>query len=442
MTRAQLERLFARALGELDLAKRVAVALRATEPRTATRRFTPPVPARIIAIGKAAPAMAAGAIAHLGGAVERCLVVAPDGTDTTVVAGAAKRAGVADETIVIHRAAHPLPDARSVRAGRACLATAHTTEKRRIVVLVSGGASALACAPAPGVTLRTKRAITRAMLASGASIQELNVVRKHLSRLKGGGLARAAAPNPVLTIIASDVIGGTPGDVGSGPSVAEALPVPVREARRLLRRYAPAYADVPLVRSVRSAHTVTPRVVASPEELARIYARLLREHGIAARVLPPSQAGAEELAAEYVALSRSGKHAGAAKAGARTGAKAGAARVFVRAAEPSVTLPQRGAGRGGRCSHLAALVARGIGGRARVVFAALATDGVDGASGTGGAIIDGTFAARVAERLGPDALDRALRRFDTGALQREMEAAVPARPTGHNLTDLHVLVVG
>jgi hydroxypyruvate reductase len=425
VSRAEIAAVFRRALRELDPASRVRSALPAARGR---------LPERIIAIGKAAPSMAAGAIAHFADArdargarerIEDCLVVAPDDTDVRALHRAADRAGIGDR-LRIMRAGHPLPDGRSVRAGEACLASATTEASRRLVVLVSGGASALACAPSDGVTLATKRAITRAMLESGASVQEINVVRKHLSRVKGGGLARAAGTNPILTLVVSDVIGGSAGDVGSGPSLPDASTV--RDARTLLRRFAPAFAGVPLAPTFapppRSAARVQAKVIASPEELARVVARLFAERAHEARVLPASQAPADDLAAQYASL-----------------AARGGPRVYVRAAEPSVAVTTRTPGRGGRSSHVAALVAQAIGSSPRVRFAALASDGVDGNSGTAGAIIDGRFAERVAVRVGPDALGRAIAAFDTGSLHARMGTSVESAPTGQNLADLHILVV-
>ena len=429
MKRGLVERLFADALEELDVAERVRAALSARPAR----------PARVIAVGKVAPAMAMGAMARWGQAIERCMVVAPDGIEVEALERAAQRARIRDRLVVM-RAGHPLPDARSIRAGAACLEAVRSDEPRTLVMLVSGGASALVCAPALGVTLARKRAITRVMLVSGASIQDLNVVRKHLSRIKGGGLLRAAGANEVRTLIASDVIGGTAVDVGSGPSVPDVTSVTT--ARQLVRRFAPAFADVPLVKTYAPAPAVAKRarasILVSPEELARTMATLLRSRGLHARILPPSQATVEELAAEYVALVRR-----AVAAGSRW------PRAFVRAAEPSVTVtvasPSR-PGRGGRSTHLAALVGRALGElaereRNRATFAALATDGVDGRSAAGGAVIDGSFASRVAGQLGKTALDRSLVRFDTGPLHRAVDTAVAMRATGHNLADLHVLVV-
>jgi glycerate-2-kinase len=141
-------------------------------------------------------------------------------------------------------------------------------------------------------------------------------------------------------------------------------------------------------------------------------------------VLAASQASAEDLAAEYVALVGCGRPC-----------------VYVRAAEPSVAVRTRTPGRGGRSSHVAALVAQAIGSNPRVRFAALASDGVAGNSGTAGASLDGRFAEKVAEHVGLDALARAIAAFDTGALHARMKTAVKSAPTGQNLADLHILVV-
>jgi glycerate-2-kinase len=158
-------------------------------------------------------------------------------------------------------------------------------------------------------------------------------------------------------------------------------------------------------------------------------------------MLAPSQASAETLAAEYAALARVAARA------------AGGPRAYVRVAEPSVVVASgtsdagRGSGRGGRSTHLAALVGRALGSERRgrptrqVRFAALASDGVDGVSGTGGAIVDRRFAVKVEARLGAGALDRAITSFDTGTLHQLMKTAIPSAPTGQNLADLHVLLI-
>jgi hydroxypyruvate reductase len=377
------------ALHALDPEARVAAAL-ASPPRA---------PVFLVAIGKAAPAMARGALSRWRAAIVQGVVVCPEGTPARGI----------PRGIDVMRASHPVPDARSVRAAARCLALAADAGAARGILLglVSGGASALVCAPSEGIDLATKRAVTRAMLRSGAPVQEINVVRKHLSRIKGGGLARAARPARVLALVASDVVGGTAADVGSGPTVGEASTV--ADARRLLLRWAPRFASLPLVRTLAPPRRAAARIVVSPEELAAVVARRL-----GARVLRPSQASAAELAGEVLALA----------------ARMAPGSAFVRAAEPSLEVPPHARG-GGRSTHLAALVGRDL--PPGVAFLALATDGVDGTSGTAGAIVRAGFADRAA-------IDRALARFDTGALHRAAGTAIASRPSGINLADLHVLV--
>jgi glycerate 2-kinase len=380
----------------------------------AALRAKPNALVSVIAIGKAAPAMTEGALARWGDAIHEALVVTTDDTDISPLAG--------DPRVEILRGSHPIPDRRSRLAAERCLERARACSTRPagalLLVLVSGGASALVCAPARGVTLREKQSVTRAMLASGASIQEINVVRRHLSRIKGGGLARAASPCPVATLVVSDVIGGVLGDVGSGPSVGDRSTV--SDARRLLRAFAPGWAELPLVATGPASNVVVERIVASPEDAARAMAGELRALGLVVRILPPSQASASELAVEYVALAKR----------LRPGT------AVVRAAEPSIVIAKP-SGKGGRSTHLAALVGLELAHLPRrVTFLAAATDGVDGASGTGGAAIGSSFESQVGER----AIRRALARFDTGPLHRSTGTALPLRPSGNNLADLHVLI--
>lgn len=367
-----------RALARMDLGARTAAAL--PSPRAAT----------LIAIGKAAPAMAKAAFAAWP--IREAVIVT---TDATPVPRSM-------EGFVL-RANHPLPDRRSVRAAERCLALA--AEADELLVLVSGGASALVCAPA-GIDLRTKRAVVKALLLGGASIQEMNVVRKHLSRVKGGALARAC-PGRVLTLVASDVVGGTASDVASGPSVSD--PSTVREARRILARRAPAFRDLPLVRT--GFAPGRSRIIASPEDFARAMVAELAGHGVRARLLPPSQADVVELAASY----RAAAH------------RLAPGEAIVRAAEPSVTVTKKG--KGGRSTHLATLVGRDL--PAGYRFLALASDGVDGASETAGALV---------RTLPRAAADASLARFATGPFLAGLGVALAARPTGHNLADLHVLL--
>jgi glycerate 2-kinase len=391
---------FARALDSLELSGRVARAI----PRLPGTR-----PVAILAVGKAARAMACGALSAVGDRVALALVVEPDG-----VRGALPR----DPRVQVLVASHPDPDARSVAAARRALEVVHASELT--LALVSGGASSLLCLPR-GVTLARYVRVVSTLLLGGATVREVNVVRRHMCAAKGGGLARQAG-GPVHTLIASDVIGGGMHDVGSGPTVAD--PSTRSQARAVLRRFAPRLALPPLYESLKAttpaARSLRARFVASPDDLARAVARELedrRDHCSATRILAPSTASVAELAHEYLARARA----------LRPG------EALVRAAEPSLRVQGAGPGRGGRSTHLALLLAPDL--PDGVVFLAGASDGVDGASGTAGAAVDATLLAHASR----DAIARALACFDSAPLLVSAGMGVAFGPTGNNLADVHVL---
>lgn len=392
---------FTRALAAVDLESRVHDALPARPPRRT--RTT------VIAIGKAAPSMAAGAIARWPTYVDRALVIAPDDTPCRI----------RDAEVEIMRASHPLPDERSVAAAERALAVARAANGL-LLVLISGGASSLVCAPCEGVTLEEKRSVVRALLVSGARIDQINSVRRHLSRIKGGGLVRAAAPTHVLTLLASDVIGASYFDVGSGPTIPD--PTTVEDARAVLLQHARKFRGIQLKETLKpgepEASLQRARLVASPEDLARTLAADLGSQGYAPRVIVPAHTSVEQMADEYRALA----------AGLEPG------EAVVRAAEPIVHVTSLTPGRGGRSGHLAAMLAQSL--PEGVTFMAAASDGIDGDSASGGAIVD----AEAWSKIDRARVDRAVAAYDTAPLHAEARTAIPAAPTGVNLADIHVLV--
>ncbi|QYU68946.1 DUF4147 domain-containing protein [Leptolyngbya sp. 15MV] len=192
-------------------------------------RFDRPVDGRtlVIALGKGAAAMAATAVARLGGQCDG-LVITRAGH-----AGPPHRLPPHFELL---EAGHPVPDSVSTAAAARAMALASALGRRdRLLMLVSGGGSALMSMPAPGVTLADKQVVTQSLLRSGATIAEINCIRKHLSRIKGGRLAVAAAPAQVTTLLISDVPGDDPSFVASGPTVAD--PTTLSDAREIVARY-------------------------------------------------------------------------------------------------------------------------------------------------------------------------------------------------------------
>ncbi|HZU83381.1 MAG TPA: DUF4147 domain-containing protein [Polyangiaceae bacterium] len=396
--RELLREAFAGALGALDLSRAVARAM----PRVPPGRRS----ATLIAVGKAAGDMASGALGAAGAHVGRVLVVCPEGSPLP---------SLDHRGLEVLESSHPDPDARSVTAARRALRVVRDSDFT--VALVSGGASSLICMPR-GVTLARYVRVVRALLLAGATVRDVNIVRRHLCAVKGGGLARATRAR-VVTLVASDVIGGEPFDVGSGPTLPD--PTSRADARAVMRRFVPRLARPPMRETLkptsRAATRLEARVVASPDDLARAVARELRARRVLARVIEASTASAAELAREYAWRARR----------LRPG------QAVVRAAEPSLRVDAARPGRGGRSTHLAVLVAREL--PADVVFLAGASDGVDGSSGTAGAIVD----SALARRASADATARALAAFDTGPLVLGAGMALDPGPTGTNLADVHVL---
>ncbi len=361
-------------------------ALARTEPRSVVRSALAgrprPARVRVTAFGKAARAM---------------------------LDGARDAWALGDDEARIFGGAHPIPDATSVAAAEAALAWVRAGGDATQVFLVSGGASAMLCAPWPDGSLALKRDVTEKLLRAGLDVASINVVRAHLSRIKGGWLAHAAGAAPQLTVVVSDVIAGDANAVGSGPTLFDSSTVD--DALRIAA--AAGLGALPFHETPKAPGT-GPRevlVASSPEALARAAATALEARGVAAKLLPPSVASASALADEYAALART----------------LGAGAAVVRVAEPSLVVPPS-AGAGGRSTHLAALLAPAL--PPGVAFMAAASDGVDGVSGTAGAIVDATL---------PDPT-AALAAFATGPLHLRSGTALAAGATGSNYADLHVLV--
>jgi hydroxypyruvate reductase len=388
---------------------------------------------RVVGAGKASGAMAAAAEHVLGDRIVDGLVVVKDGyrADT--------------RRVRLVEAGHPVPDARGEAAARAIGASADpATADELLLVLVSGGGSALTPAPVPPITLADKQAMTRLMLAAGANINQLNAVRKHCSLLKGGQLARAAAPARVHALLLSDVIGDPPDVIASGPTApdvstfADALAILDRFD---LRSRAPASIVERLERGKRGEIPETPKpddpvfrhvtntvignnrlvIDAAADEAVRL--------GYGPHVHTRSLDGeAREVAVRLVALAREireGRGPVAAPA------------CLIAAGETTVTV--RGRGRGGRCQEFALSAALAMDGVDGMVALAAGTDGTDGPTDAAGGIVDGESARR-ARALGQD--PRAgLEDNDANPLLDALGDLVVTGPTNTNLLDLYLLLV-
>ena len=295
--------------------------------------------------------------------------------------------------VEVIEAGHPYPDENSVRAAHRALALAGELEAGdRLLVLLSGGGSALMAAPAAGLTLADKQQVTRALLQSGATIEEINRVRKHLSLVKGGRLAVAAGHAAVTTWIISDVPGDDPSFVSSGPTVADLSSLD--EAREIVARY-----GIALPPAIEAALTDPANETPAPDSLGlagaetRVIARArdaLQAADAAARARGYQVADlGDQLQAEA-------RHLGASHAAlTRRLAREGGRRAIISGGETTVTVVNK-AGRGGRNMEYCLGLAVALAGQAGVWALACDTDGIDGTEDAAGAIVTPDTLSRAA----------------------------------------------
>ena len=410
--RALLEASFRAALAATDPAVLTAAHLQGTPPDA------------VIAVGKAAPAMLGAVLDRFPGVPS--LLIAPRGQG---VSGTA-----ATHTVL---SGHPVPDESSVQAADAALAlAAGLSADQRLLVLISGGGSALMAAPW-GVTLTQKRALTAALLASGADIGQVNVVRKHLSRVKGGRLARSTSAH-ITALLLSDVVGDDPATIASGPTVAD--PTTYVDALAVLDRYAirAPEARAHLEHGVRGdlpeaprlgtepGGRVSNRIIGSGRLMLEAAQTFLRSQGVQAELLSAALTGeARDLAAAHARLIHEVRQRG------------GGPVVLLSGGEATVTLGAT-PGLGGRNHEfgLALLLELGQHG---VYALSAGSDGMDGTSGAAGAFLTPDSLTR-ARRLGLDA-EGALRRHDSGTFFARLGDQLVTGPTGTNLNDFQAVWV-
>jgi len=379
-------------------------------------------PVLVVGAGKAALAMARAAAAAAGSACRGGIVIVPHGGDGPCPGG-----------VEVLTGAHPVPDAAGAEATRRLLvAVASAGPDTLVLVVLSGGASALLVAPASGLTLADKQALTARLLAAGADIAELNAVRKHCSRVKGGGLLRAARQAAgVWTLLLSDVVGDDPATIASGPTVAD--PTTFADAAAVVRtRLAPA--DVPPAVAARLAGTEPETLKPGDPALRRARAVVVggNRDAVAAAACAAGERG---YAVDVVATPITGDAATAGTALAtRLRAHPAGQRVAVIAGGETTVRVVPG-GRGGRSQQLALAAALALAGE-RAVLLAAGTDGVDGPSGAAGACVDGDTVAR-ARAAGADPA-HALAATDSARLLGATGDLLVTGPTGTNVADLVV----
>jgi glycerate 2-kinase len=411
------------------LRKMFAAAVASAQPAICIPPYLPPPPrGRLIVVGagKAAAAMARAVEDNWSGPLSGVVVT---------------RYGYAVpcKHIEVLEAAHPVPDEAGLRAARRVLERVRGLDEDDLVLcLISGGGSALLPLPAQGLTLELKQNVNRALLKSGATIREMNCVRRHLSAIKGGRLAAACHPARVLTLMISDVPGDRPIDIASGPTVGD--PTTSADALRVVQRYA---IDLPgpvldILASGRgeSVKPDDPRLaraaactIATPQMALEAAAKVAREAGIAAHIMGDAIEGeARDVGRVF---------AGVALQVAERGQPFIAPCILLSGGETTVTVA--GSGRGGRNVEFLLSLAISLDGHARVHALAGDTDGVDGQEEIAGACV------------GPDTLARAralglkpqisLERNDAHSFFTALGDSLITGPTLTNVNDFRAILI-
>lgn len=346
--------------------------------------------------------------------------------------------------VEVVEAGHPLPDAAGQRgAERMLRLVGGTGEHDLVICVISGGGSALLPAPVPGLTLEDKIRVTDLLLKSGASIQEINAVRKHLSRIKGGRLAHAAAPAPMVVLMLSDVFGNAPDAIASGPATGD--PTTFADALGIVARYGlddrlPAPPLAYLRRGAAGEAPETPK----PDDpvFARVQTVITGSNQFAVQA---AAARARVLGFGTIVLAEPLEGEARRAAGSLT------ARAREVRATPPVTLPAcviaggettvtvRGAGRGGRCQEFALAASIEIAEWPRTLVVGFGTDGTDGPTDAAGAMADDATAAR-ARALGLDP-QRALDDNDAYAFFSALTDLIMTGPTRTNVNDIYMALI-
>lgn len=376
----------------------------------------------VIGGGKAAASMAAAVEANWPGQLEG-LVVTRYGH------------GVPCERIEVVEAAHPVPDQAGRDAAGRLMALAESAGPDDLVLcLISGGGSALLALPAEGLTLEDKQAVNRALLKSGANITEMNCVRKHLSAIKGGRLAAAAAPARLVSLIISDVPGDDPAVIASGPTVAD--PTTSADAIAILRKY-DIDAPAAVMAHLEGAASETPKpgdpafanaanlVIASAQSSLEAAAEIAIRAGYEPRILGDAIEGeAREVGGEQAEL---------AKAVAESGKKI----ALISGGETTVTV--RGKGRGGRNSEYLLSLALALEGEAGITAVAADTDGIDGSEDNAGAFFLPETLTR-SRNTGVDPVDR-LEKNDAYSVFEAAGDLLVSGPTLTNVNDFRAILI-
>ncbi len=379
----------------------------------------------VLGCGKAGAAMARGIESLLGDRIADGFVVVKDGYTSPT------------RYVRLAEAAHPVPDARGQAATRRLLTLAGGAGRNDLIVfLVSGGGSALTPAPAPGISLSDKQVVTALLLAAGATINEVNAVRKHVSGFKGGQLARVANPAPVLALILSDVIGDPLDVIASGPTAPD--PTTFAEALDVLARYRVLNRVSVSIRSRLEAGRQG-EVAETPKPGDPLFAGVSNQIiGNNATIIDAAAARARGLGYEPHVLTRA-LHGEARQVAAELveqGRRLPPPACLIAGGETTVTV--RGPGLGGRCQEFALAAALALPAGEDLVVLAAGTDGTDGPTEAAGALIDAGTVSR-GRAAGLDAR-QTLDDNDSHRYLRASGDLIVTGPTNTNLLDLYLVL--
>ncbi len=397
---------------------------------------TPPAGGKLVVVGagKASAAMARAVEDNWDGPLEGLVVTRYD-------------YGVACDQIEIVEAAHPVPDDNGLEAARRILEIAKGLGEGDVMLcLISGGGSALLTMPAPGMSFEDKQSVNKALLRCGATISEMNCVRKHLSAIKGGRLAAVAAPAKVISLLISDVPGDDPSVIASGPTVFDETTY--ADARAILDRY-----EIELPQSVQqvleAAADETPKsgdprlaqnetsLVALPQASLEASVKAAQDAGYNTVILGDALEGiASDVGREHAALALAVKANGSA-VHAESGQTITAPAAIISGGETTVIV--RGPGRGGRNSEYMLAMAEALDGAEGIHAIACDTDGIDGTENNAGAMITPDTLARA--RAAGTSPQAALAENDSYGFFEAIDDLVVCGPTYTNVNDFRVILV-
>lgn len=408
-------------------------AVASASPFHVLARFLPEKPKGrcvVVGAGKAAASMAAALEAAWPDVPLEGVVVTRDGH------------AMATQSIRVLEASHPVPDERSEQAAREILKTVKGLQADDLVIaLISGGGSALLALPADGITLDEKKQIARQLLHSGATITEMNTVRRHLSAIKGGRLAQAAYPARVVSLVISDVPGDDPAVIASGPTLQDETTA--QDVLRIIQKYdltLPPAAQALLEREASAAkHTCPPvaagnslTLIATPFFALEAAADVARRAGVTPIILGDALEGESSSAGILFA--------GMARSVKQHGQPVAAPAVLLSGGETTVTIrPGEKPGKGGRNTEFLLACAQSLAGEAGIWGMAGDSDGIDGTEDAAGALI-GPHTLSRGTAMGLSAEDF-LKRHDSYSYFKELDDLAMTGPTLTNVNDIRLILV-